>query len=912
MNPIRVIAIAVLLLAAATEAAERGAPVPLTQHPREMASDVQPPPAGRQAKPMADSEATSRVYTLGEMVIVELAEDAFIPANLLDLEGSTLDFAPDGEGGFTVGRSALAWDADLGSQINAADAGYPSTQVQINNFQFPFSGQSWASFHANAHGTISFGGDQRDMNIPRFLEFASYGPQLNGGIPVIAALFRKLGGHFGFRYDLDDVNSIFVKQRASFVLVTWRISQPYGDLQNFTDQPLLNEFQVRLNSDGSVRISYLKLLAEDGIVGIFTDPGEDCGAVADLATIVDSEDPGLAAHLDITELRVQAVGHCRLRFRYTMRGDLPPASETLSELLFSVYIDLDTPLLTGVDFADADLRVGVTVDDSFEYAGFGPGFVGQPTISGKQVTFDVFTSVLEGASPIAIFADSVDFDAAPPNFDQTSATSALDVTETPQIQQVDLSQSNGSGPHSPSVYEAFHYTNLPHNSVIICEVIEALGDNWDFLTLFTDFRTDTVEAGATSSGPIGNSVTGLGLSGANPDIYCSSGELEVVQDYVAIDTPIAAPSGGRDSGAWTDYDGQVALMAHELGHRWMAFGDAEDGNGFVDLTDGPHWQPFLHTPSPGQVQGPMDFSPMGGSFWEDHGNGNFTNRGNNFYYPPKAYSWLGLYLMGLVGPNEVPDFFTIESPSPDTPWAAQHSGVRRDLTIDDFVARNGERLPRASAAQTEFKLGMLGLVLPGQRPGQMLLERMNGISDAFETHWDAATNQLSTIDTVACAAQAETTKVARRAGLTCPPAVTINAGFNDAWYNPLTPGQGFFITAFPVLGQMFLAAFTFDAESPDPGPKAIFGAADQRWLTAFGDFSGNTALLEVEVTSGGLFNAIAPIPGQVPGGTLTVEFADCRFGTIRYNFPDSGLTGIIPIQRLAEDNVALCEALSEP
>ena len=33
----------------------------------------------------------------------------------------------------------------------------------------------------------------------------------------------------------------------------------------------------------------------------------------------------------------------------------------------------------------------------------------------------------------------------------------------------------------------------------------------------------------------------------------------------------------------------------------------------------------------------------------------------------------------------------------------------------------------------------------------------------------------------------------------------INAGLNDAWYNPATDGQGFFITVFPDIGYVLLA-----------------------------------------------------------------------------------------------------------
>jgi len=52
----------------------------------------------------------------------------------------------------------------------------------------------------------------------------------------------------------------------------------------------------------------------------------------------------------------------------------------------------------------------------------------------------------------------------------------------------------------------------------------------------------------------------------------------------------------------------------------------------------------------------------------------------------------------------------------------------------------------------------------------------------------------------------------------------INPGLNDAWYNPATNGQGFLITVFPELKQLFLAWFTFDIERPAEDVIAFFSA----------------------------------------------------------------------------------------
>ena len=138
----------------------------------------------------------------------------------------------------------------------------------------------------------------------------------------------------------------------------------------------------------------------------------------------------------------------------------------------------------------------------------------------------------------------------------------------------------------------------------------------------------------------------------------------------------------------------------------------------------------------------------------------------------------------------------------------------------------------------------------------------------------------------------------------------INAGLNDAWYDPATAGQGMFITVFPDIQRIFFAWFTFDTERPPPDLVAVVGEPGHRWLTAFGPYNGDTAMLDVELTSGGLFVAAEPMPTSTADGTVMIEFSGCNAAMVNFDLTAADLQGQIPIQRLANDNVALCEALS--
>jgi cyclophilin family peptidyl-prolyl cis-trans isomerase len=141
----------------------------------------------------------------------------------------------------------------------------------------------------------------------------------------------------------------------------------------------------------------------------------------------------------------------------------------------------------------------------------------------------------------------------------------------------------------------------------------------------------------------------------------------------------------------------------------------------------------------------------------------------------------------------------------------------------------------------------------------------------------------------------------------------MNSGLNDAWYNPNTDGQGFFITVFPELGYVSLAWFTYDTELPPQDASASLGDPGHRWLTALGTYDGDSSVMNIEITSGGLFNAAAEIKRTDPAGsdgTITLTFSDCSSGLIEYDISSIDQQGSVPIQRVANDNVSLCEALS--
>jgi hypothetical protein len=116
----------------------------------------------------------------------------------------------------------------------------------------------------------------------------------------------------------------------------------------------------------------------------------------------------------------------------------------------------------------------------------------------------------------------------------------------------------------------------------------------------------------------------------------------------------------------------------------------------------------------------------------------------------------------------------------------------------------------------------------------------------------------------------------------------------------------------PHLKQIFLAWFTYDTERPPADYMAWLGEPGHRWLTAQGEFDGDSAALTVYLTSGGVFNSPQPVPVTEPDGEMLLEFTGCNSGRVTFDIPSLDLQGEVPIERVALDNIEQCYLLGNP
>lgn len=220
----------------------------------------------------------------------------------------------------------------------------------------------------------------------------------------------------------------------------------------------------------------------------------------------------------------------------------------------------------------------------------------------------------------------------------------------------------------------------------------------------------TTEPGSCSSiyyAALANDIRGIG--------YQHTDAREIFDD-----TPDSALEGVvflNDWPYWRERPEELrSAFDHEVGHRWGArvharLADADAGAPALLGREDQHWSYLLDTSG----------SPLEGNVWVSTSDG-FESRTPEY---PTQFSPLDRYLMGAVGPSEVPPFLLLteatfdaddcrgqpigpESPPHTCGTVRAHANAVR-VSIDDIIAVEGPREPGASSGATS--MSVLAVVL---------------------------------------------------------------------------------------------------------------------------------------------------------------------------------------------------------
>ena len=567
------------------------------------------------AQQRTPGHSIGRVSTNGDLIVIELDSAALGQPNLFDLVGRTLRFSPAGPR-YRVTNQTLQWEADYGVELTGSD-------VSLQRFTFPFSGQRWSSLSVGTTGSIRFGPP------PSVSDIDPYG-HVDGGIASAIGRFDRLaevGGRLGARAPAICVflkprmaGAHYVRELADRVVITWELSEPFGGLLDFSWFPTTNLFQAVLHRDGSIEMSYKTMAARDGIVGLY-------------------------------------------------------------------------PILS----------------------------------TGESVQSGHLSRLTADSGPFA------------------------------------------------AVYESFQYLQPPRPQDLSCTVIQALGDKFDFLAYYSDFRVDSQEASSPSDGPIGGNVAGIGdtkQAQTQPilESRCTGGRFQLglfqpifvganeMQESPPDDAPGANPKNvafytralaqARPDGKPRPYNYAVGHLGHEIGHRWSAYAAARVNGQMISLGAWPHWDPGLEARVAYPYSLPLEASTQGGSVWQDNLDGTFTQLRDGYFVPASGYSYLDLYLMGLIAAAEVPDFF-IARPlariGTDANGRPIFKGQRMRISIQDVIAAEGPRLPDVNHSQRHFNTGIVVIVEHGRTPSAELINRANGIRRQWIDYWTITTGRRASM-----------------------------------------------------------------------------------------------------------------------------------------------------------------------
>lgn len=255
-------------------------------------------------------------------------------------------------------------------------------------------------------------------------------------------------------------------------------------------------------------------------------------------------------------------------------------------------------------------------------------------------------------------------------------------------------------------------------------------DVYDHLVVWNDFPIDLGEAFAFQIN-VRNTIQGLGLPTFDQTPFLET--TRRLESFVQMGSLDQYPND-PDQPFFRDDETTMSVVGHEVGHRWMARTRfSENGTTRSDLLgrQQAHWSFFLDS----------DGSVMEGNDLIDNGDGSFRTAAPVAWH----YSALDQYLMGLIPPQAVPPTFVVRGASTgifDATSAprsgTRFTGNRLDVRIEDILAVEGPRLPRAEDSRKVFRTAFLLVSRGPARPASVA--KVDRIRRRFERWFSEATD----------------------------------------------------------------------------------------------------------------------------------------------------------------------------
>ncbi len=247
-------------------------------------------------------------------------------------------------------------------------------------------------------------------------------------------------------------------------------------------------------------------------------------------------------------------------------------------------------------------------------------------------------------------------------------------------------------------------------------------DEFDFVTFFTDTANGMPPQGGSSWYRfVFNDVEGIGFGPFDQRAGYASTKLQGIMFLNQGHFPV-----------WR------YVMLQEQGHRWSAFARYKDSQTGPIQTDHllggwGHWALNLD-----DDRSPMDYDVFD---WVESAS-NYDRV--QLTTDERAYCDLDLYLMGLLGPGDVDDFFLLSNVSPIS--GTLFSADKKVMTVQKILMAEGPRVPDVSTSQKSFKNAFV--VLTGSAGAASgLVGTVDSLRSQFQSDFADATRNLAHVDT---------------------------------------------------------------------------------------------------------------------------------------------------------------------
>lgn len=255
----------------------------------------------------------------------------------------------------------------------------------------------------------------------------------------------------------------------------------------------------------------------------------------------------------------------------------------------------------------------------------------------------------------------------------------------------------------------------------------AHGDDYDFVTFVTDSDSGMPpQGGASFWSGIYNDVQGIGLGAFNGRGAWGTSRLQSFHFMNQGHFPL-----------WR------YVMLQEFGHQFGAFVRYRDPVTNAVMTDHllggvlGHWALNLDD----------DKSPMDYDFnnWIELPNGQFQKV--NLTDGERTFCNLDLYLMGVLGPNEVGELVVLRNPVPVGGSTTTFTATSARLNVQNFVAQEGPRIPSVANATKYWRQAFIVLTKDIHKAHD-LVDAVDFLRLRWEQDFMRATKELGRVDTV--------------------------------------------------------------------------------------------------------------------------------------------------------------------